>query len=293
MVPDSHENSAVWYRRCSLFSVMKRCQTIVLLMLSTLLAGNVAADLRTDKGISAEIDRNPAVRVRGNVEVRCAAGVLSDSALDEFAGLAAKGVRDIAEFTGVPAPPRIVVDLSPRVDISHTYPHFPALADHAPRSFIDSARVADHSAPYLHELVHAVAGSGGAKWLEEGFASWVASSVASQYGGYYAPVLSNTNDQVDAQARRVLELTAGNETSAWFTAVDAPEFATQLERRGFYIVAHSFTKFLAQTLGKRTLIRIHRQNDISALARMSGASIEEWEQRWRRSLGAPGRGRER
>jgi hypothetical protein len=266
---------------------MKRCQTILLLMLSALLAGNAAAGLRTDKSICEDIDRNPAVRIQGNVEVRSAAGSLSDSALDEFAELAAKGVRDIARFTGVAAPPRIVIEVSPRVDISHTYPHFPSSANHAPRSFIDSARVADHSAPYLHELVHAVAGSGGAMWLEEGFASWVASSVASQFGGYYAPVLSNTNDQVDAQARAVLEHSrAGSETSTWFAAVDAPDFATQRERRGFYIVSHSFTKFLAQSLGKRTLIRIHRQNDIRSLARISGVPIEEWEQRWRRSLGA-------
>jgi hypothetical protein len=254
-------------------------------MLSALLAGNAAADWRTDKGIAAEIDRNPAVRIHGNVEVRSLAGSLSDSALDEFAELAAKGARDIARFTGLPVPTRIVIEVSPRVDISHTYPHFPASEDHAPRSFIDSARVADHAAPYLHELVHAVAGSGGAMWLEEGFAEWVASSVASKYGGYYAPVLSNTNDQVDAQARAVLDHLAGSQTSAWFAASAAPDFATQRERRGFYIVAHSFTKFLAQRLGTRKLIRVHRQNDIRSLARISGVSIEEWEQRWRRSLG--------
>jgi hypothetical protein len=81
---------------------------------------------------------------------------------------------------------------------------------------------------------------------------------------------------------------AGSETSAWFAAVDAPDFATQRERRGFYIVSHSFTKFLAQSLGKRRLIRIHRQNDIRSLARISGVPIEEWEQRWRRSLGEGG-----
>ncbi len=270
---------------------MKRCQTILLLVLAALLAGNAAADLRTDKGIIDDIERNPIVRVRGNVELRSAAACLSDSDLDEFAGLAAKGVRDIARFTGVPAPRRVIIEVSPRVEISHTYPQFPASADHAPRSCIDSARIANHSAPYLHELVHAVAGNGGAMWLEEGFAEWVASSVASQNGGYYAPVLSKPNDEIDAQARAVLDHSrAGNETNAWFTSAGAPDFATQRERRGFYIAAHSFTKFLAQTLGTRKLVRIHRQNDIRSLARISGIPIEEWEQRWRRSLGEGGAG---
>jgi hypothetical protein len=258
----------------------------LLLVVSGFLTMNVFADLSDDRGIAAEVDRNAAVRTRGNIEVRSLDGSLSVSALDDFADLAAKGAADIAKFTNVPAPRHIVIYLSPRVSISHTYPHFPASPDHAPRLFIDSERVADHAAPYLHELVHAVAGNGGAMWLEEGFASWVASSVAAQYGGYYAPVLSNTNDRVDEQARAVLaRIGSGDEIAAWFSSRVAPEFATQRERRGFYIAAHSFTKFLAQSLGTPELVRVHRANDIHALARISGVSLDEWEQRWRRSLG--------
>ncbi|MEA2236253.1 MAG: hypothetical protein QOC81_977 [Thermoanaerobaculia bacterium] len=270
--------------------VMKQQRMIVPLVIAAVLmaamSGSALADWRDDRRLSADVDRNPAVRIRGNVEVRTADGSLSDSALDEFAALAEKGARDVARFTSFSPPPHIVIYLSPRVDISHTYPHFPS-GDHAPRLFIDSARVADHSAPYLHELVHAVVGGGGSMWLEEGFASWVASSVAKQYGGYYAPVLSNMNDQVDAQAREVLARTsAGSETSAWFASASAPDFATQRERRGFYIAAHSFTKFLAASLGKRKLLRIFRANDIHSLPGISGVSIDEWERRWRRSLRA-------
>jgi hypothetical protein len=270
-----------------LSGVMKRQRMTIALIIAALMAGTALADWRDDRRLSADVDRNATVRKRGNIEVRGAAGSVSEAALDEFTELAAKGARDIARFTNMPAPTRIVIYLSPRVEISHTYPHFPAPEDHAPRLFIDSERVADHSAPYLHELVHAVAGSGGAMWLEEGFASWVASSVATQYGGYYAPVLSNTNDQVDAQARDVLaRMSAGSETSAWFASADAPNFASQRERRGFYIAAHSFTKFLAQSLGKRQLLRIFRANDVHSLAWISGVSIDEWEKRWRHNLGA-------
>jgi hypothetical protein len=265
---------------------MKRVWMALLLLVSCFAATNIFADLNDDRGISAEVDRNPAVRTRGNVEVRSSDGCLTPSALNEFADLAAKGVADIAKFTSVPAPKHIVIYLSPRVSISHTYPHFPASPDHAPRLFIDSARVADQSAPYLHELVHAVAGNGGAMWLEEGFADWAASSVAAQYGGYYASVMSKTNDQVDEQARAVLaRLGSGGEIAAWFSSRNGPDFASQHERRGFYIAAHSFTKFLAQSLGTRELVRIHRANDIRALARISGVSLAEWEQRWRHSLG--------
>lgn len=253
--------------------------------LLVILAGNTMAGLRDDQSVVAEVDRNAAVCIRGDVEVRSLAGSLSDSALQVFSSLAEKGVGDISRFTGVPAPQRIVIYLSPRVDISHTYPHYPLSERHEPRLFIDSERVADHSAPYLHELVHAVAGSGGAMWMEEGFASWVASSIATQYGGYYASALSKGNDEVDTEARAVLDRTHGTEASCWFAPGADPQLNTQRDRRSFYILAHSFTKFLAHTLGTRELVRIHRANDSNSLARLSGVSIDQWEQRWRSELG--------
>jgi len=238
------------------------------------------ADFREDRGIIAEVDQNPLVRVRGNIEVRTGAGSLTAAQIDEFAVLAEKGAADIGRFTGVEPPKHIVIYLSPKVGISHTYT---GSSRHEPRVFIDSDRVPDHTAPYLHELVHAVVGDGGAMWLEEGFASWVASSVATKYGGYYASVLSAGNDRVDEQARSVVARSAG-EARTWFTE-DEPKLSSQRERRAFYILAHSFTKFLANTLGTTRLVSIHRADDVHALARFSGVSNAEWERRWMAALG--------
>lgn len=221
--------------------------------------------------------------------MRSTAGSLTAEQVDDFAALAEKGVRDIARFTGVePRKQRILIYLSPHVEVSHTYPRYPGSYRHEPRVFLDSERVPDHSAPYLHELVHAVVGDGGAMWLEEGFASWVASSVATKYGGYYAPVLSGGNDRVDAQARAAIERSrAAGEARNWF-ASDAPQFTSPRERRMFYILSHSFTKYLAASLGTSCLISIHRENDIHALARLSGVSIDEWRRRWMEELGEGG-----
>ena len=192
--------------------------------------------------------------------------------LDDFADLAEKGAGDIARFTGVtPRKQRILIYLSPRIDISHTYPHYPGSHHHEARVFIDSERVEHHTAPYLHELVHAVVGDGGAMWLEEGFASWVASSVATTYGGYYAPVLSEGNARVDGQARDVLERARGAaEAAAWFDS-DSPNLS-QRDRRSFYILSHSFTKYLGNTLGTSRLVRIHRADNVHALERITGIS---------------------
>ncbi|MGH9421514.1 MAG: hypothetical protein ACRD3J_16165 [Thermoanaerobaculia bacterium] len=262
---------------------MVRRIAMVIAGIVSLSAVTARADYRDDRRIMAEVDSRPLVGDCELVEVRTAAGSLTPDQIDQFATLANKGAADVARFVGVERPRRrIVIYLSPHVDISHTYT---ASSRHESRMFIDSRRVADHDAPYLHELVHAVVGDGGAMWLEEGFASWVASSVATTYGGYYAPVLSAPNDRVDAQARGVVERARGtDEPNTWFTA-DDPQLASQHERRNFYIVSHSFTKFLATSLGTKQLVTIFRADDPSALPRISGVSIDTWRQRWMTKLG--------
>ncbi len=258
--------------------------------LALLIAGIVAlsatgalGDFRDDRRIMTAVDQDPLVCAQGVVEIRAPAGSLTAAQIDEFAALAEKGASDIAEFTGVDLPKqRIVIYLAPGVEMSHTYT---GSSRHQPRVFIDSNRVPDQTAPYLHELVHAVVGDGGAMWLEEGFAEWVASSVATKYGGYYAPVMTAANDRIDAQARMMIARSRGaGETRTWF-GMDEPQLSSQHERRTFYILAHSFTKFLAATLGTTRLVSIHRADDVHALARVSGVSNEEWERRWLAELG--------
>ena len=130
--------------------------------------------------VVAEVDRNAAMRVRDNIEVRSLDGSLTPAQLDDFADLAAERRR--ATSPDSPASRRASSASSSicrRASTSRTRIRtIPARSHHEARVFIDSERVAHHTAPYLHELVHAVVGDGGAMWLEEGFASWVASSVA-------------------------------------------------------------------------------------------------------------------
>ena len=71
--------------------------------------------------------------------------------------------------------------------------------------------------------------------------------------------------------------------AAWFDS-DSPNFS-QRDRRSFYIVSHSFTKYLGNTLGTSRLVRIHRANNVRALELITGVSLEEWRTRWMASLG--------
>jgi len=262
---------------------MRRRLVLLIAVIVALSATGVFADFQDDRRIMAAVDQDPLVRIRGVIEVRTPAGALTAAQIDAFVALAEKGAGDIAKFTGVELPTqRIVIYLSPSVAMSHTYT---GSSRHQPRVFIDSNRVPDQTAPYLHELVHAVVGDGGAMWLEEGFAEWVASSVATKYGGYYAPVLTAANDRIDAQARMAIARSrSAGETRTWFGTED-PQLSSQHERRTFYILAHSFTKFLAGSLGTSRLVSIHRADDVHALARVSGVSNEEWERRWLAELG--------
>ncbi|HEV7572688.1 MAG TPA: hypothetical protein VGQ21_14415 [Thermoanaerobaculia bacterium] len=264
---------------------MKRHLGVMIAVIVILSPTVVMADFSDDFRTVNEVDRNATIRVRDTIEVRSLDGSLTPAQLDDFADLAEKGAGDIARFTGVsPRKQRILIYLSPRIDISHTYPRYPGSVHHEARVFIDSERVEHHTAPYLHELVHAVVGDGGSMWLEEGFASWVASSVATNYGGYYAPVLSGGNDRVDSQARTVIERSRGAaEAAEWFDS-DSPELS-QRDRRSFYILSHSFTKYLGNTLGTRRLVRIHSANNVRALELTSGISLDEWRTRWMSSLG--------
>jgi hypothetical protein len=268
-----------------LFASMRRRFGLMIAAIVILSPTFVMADFSDDFRTVNEVDRNAAVRVRGAIEVHSLDGSLTPAQLDDFADLAEKGAADIGKFTGVPPrKQRILIYLSPRIDISHTYPHYPGSLHHEARVFIDSERVEHHTAPYLHELVHAVVGDGGAMWLEEGFASWVASSVAATYGGYYAPVLSQDNTRVDGQARGVLERARGAaEAATWFDS-DSPDLS-QRDRRSFYILSHSFTKYLGDTLGTSRLVRIHRANNVRALELISGLSLDEWRTRWMSNLG--------
>lgn len=257
---------------------------MVIAAIVILSASAAMADFSDDSRTVYEVDHNSAIRVRETIEVRSLDGSLTPAQLDDFADLAQKGASDIARFTGVTPPSqRILIYLSPSIDISHTYPHYPGSSHHEARVFIDSERVEQHTAPYLHELVHAVVGDGGPMWLEEGFASWVASSVATTYGGYYAAVLSQGNERVDDQARHALERYGDAAATSWFDS-DSPDLS-QRDRRSFYILSHSFTKYLGTTLGTSRLVRIHSAKNAHALELISGTSLDEWRTRWMSSLG--------
>lgn len=262
---------------------LRTATTAALALILSIAPAVASASFRDDRRLSDELDRDGVVETTPHLRVVAQRGSLDARDLHAFAASAEKGILDIARFTGIEAPPRTEIYLSDQIGVSHTFPHFPGSADHAPRLFIDSERVAHRTAPYLHELVHAVVGDGDAMWLEEGYASWVASAVATRYGGYYAPVLSQPNDRVDAQAAEIVRSDTPEQLEReldWMRGDSEPHFALDAERTSFYVLSHSFTKFLALKIGKQKLTEIHRANDVRELGRRTGKTASAWRDEW-------------
>ena len=241
------------------------------------------ADVTEDDVISRRVEQNGIVQRTTGVTIYYERDGVDARTLSEFSKLAEQGLADIETFTGMKrsstAPVRIYV--AEDIGISHTYPQYPTSAAHEPRVFLDAERVRDRTAPYLHELVHTVAGEGGEMWLEEGFASYVASEVARKYGGYYAPVLSESNERVDAQAREEIAETSHRDLDRTlaFIGDHRPRFRNQNDRQRFYVLSHSFTKFLAAKLGLQRLIAVHMARGQHALGH-AGAETARWKAEW-------------
>lgn len=88
----------------------------------------------------------------------------------------------LGELLDEPESPRTVeVYMSRRVGISHVR------FDHPTMVYIPTWRIANRSAPYLHEMVHAMASWSWrhSEWLGEGLANHVATAVEPISGGYH------------------------------------------------------------------------------------------------------------
>jgi hypothetical protein len=183
-------------------------------------------------------------------------------------------------------PRRIEVFLSPRIGISHVR------GDHPTMVYMPSRRVANRTAPYLHELVHAIASWSWrhSEWLGEGLANSVAAAVEAESGGYhYSPVLPRGlddlvvhRDSAIGHEVRILIGAAGRRSN--YDAARADVFAKVLrDRRGyappFYALAWSFTDFIIAREGLAGL------RAIAADPVGSAPRVEALKQDWLEGLG--------
>jgi hypothetical protein len=216
---------------------------------------------------------------------------LAPAAREGFARLAEQGVADLerllsARVASSTSARRVRFVVSRRVDMSRTFGRTVLLP-------LD--RVRDRRAPYLHETVHALLSTPNrSTWLSEGLACYLESWVAEHVGGYDAHVFTRAGDRgIHAAARRYARAEAGRAVLPWVGEPGAPprlfEDRTGVARP-FYVLSHSFTKYLVDELGLDTVLGIAGDSDPeAALRRRTGRSSEEWRTAWLEVIGPRGR----
>jgi hypothetical protein len=152
-------------------------------------------------------------------------------------------------------------------------------------------RVQADSAPYLHETTHVLLPTRcDCMWLGEGFASYVQSYVSENLGGYDGAVFSRGgNREVDRHARRHLGRASGRAVLPYVGGPGSPP-RIEAERRRvaapFYVLSHSFAKFLVERAGLEAVRDAHRTRDATAvIERATGVTVDRLKAEWLASLG--------
>lgn len=214
-------------------------------------------------------------------------GGLSEDEARAFARLLDRGVADIESLvdSGLPSwarrtgPVRFIV--SDRVEISST---------HGRTVRLPLRRVRTHSAPYLHETVHALVPSrSDAVWLSEGLASYLESWVSENRGGYDAHVFTRAGDQgIHSAARRYLATDLGRAVLPWVGIRGQPPLLEEDRgqvARPFYVLSQSLTTHLVDSLGLRAVVRVLTAGDDGVFVQVTGRSKEQWRADWLRTIG--------
>jgi hypothetical protein len=126
-------------------------------------------------------------------------------------------------------------------------------------------------------------------WLSEGFASYVQSYVAEHMGGYDGYVFSwGGNANVDRLARRYLARDGGKSVLPFVAGAGSPPDVWEERRQvaaPFYVLSHSFVKYLVEHAGLETVKKLVGAQDVEAsLRRETERGLSEWKSDWLRSL---------
>jgi len=214
---------------------------------------------------------------RGCVTVEYEFIALNRKDAGAFAALAARGARELERLAGLRARTRLRFELRGRTRISTARGrtlHLPAY------------RVIAGSAPYLHEIAHALLPCRHAPpWFSEGLACYLESAVSEQGGGYDSHLFTpNGNSGVHADAARWLADPRGRKVLPFVGTRGTPA-AIVADRHNvaapFYVLAHSLVKFLADQVGLPSVIRLARARKFAAqLLQITVQPASAWRGEW-------------
>jgi hypothetical protein len=232
----------------------------LLLCLPGLLAA--ASPAQRDQALAESLRREGVVLAGRSVTLHVQRGALDARQQATFLQQLDRGVEVIRAHLGaqLDAPMggrRIEVFVSADVHIAHVRGDVP------PMVYLPAARVRNGKAPYLHELVHALASWSWkhAEWLGEGLAEHVAREVAPVSGGYHYSVMQAAQPErgprehlASPQGQAILPLIGppgrhGRLPPALQALSDQVRRHRRTHAPPFYLLATSYVDFLETRIG--------------------------------------------
>jgi hypothetical protein len=216
-------------------------------------------------------------------------GALAPAERARFSRLVDQGVRDVESYLRPAAGAGGLREGRIVYRIGHEMPY---ATTRGRTVFLPVERVRSDNAPYLHETVHVLVRTPHRSvWLSEGFASYVESYVSEHLGGYDSRVFTRTGNRgVDREASRWLADDRGRAVLPYVGAPGEPpsmEWDRSQVAAPFYVISHSFAKFLVERLGLPQVMALVSSHDPEGtLARDSGRAAEAWKAEWQGALAA-------
>jgi len=233
----------------------------------------VAAELR-ENGVARETDR---------AMLWFEPGVLSDEQINEFAELVNCGVLDIEE----------TLKIEPRRDVKIRFfiSSKGGISQTMGRTiFLPIERVANRTAPYLHETTHAVAPCPDCPmWFSEGLASYVQSYISENVRGYDGAVFTRRGNRgIDHDAARWIASDRGQAVLPFLgTHEQPPQIAYDRSNVAapYYVMSQSLIKFMVEKIGMEKLREVWSSSHFEdTLVSVTGKDSEAWKEDWLEAL---------
>ena len=191
-----------------------------------------------------------------------------------------RGIMVIEDFIGIKfdrgayKKARIEYFLYSGQEPSHTITNYQPRKYMHPVVFLGFA--AEGKSPYLHETVHIIAWDWHTPWIEEGLAVFLNDTLNGD------PAFPNYGKDIDREAKSML----GYKSALRLVGNQGiPAFPNWEERRAFYILAGSFTKYLHTELGMDKLMRIYQAKDTNkAVHEITGHKLDMLTKEWLENL---------
>jgi hypothetical protein len=238
-----------------------------------------AQSWRLDRQVALDLQQTGAHQETECAIVYFETGALSQDRMSTFTDLVAKGIQDIASYLAVPLPRerKVRYFISNQFSTSHS---------RGRSIYLPQERVANQSAPYLHETVHSIVPCQNCPmWFSEGFASFVQSYVSEHMGGYDGIIFArNGNRGIDRDALRWMSNERGQAVLPFLGKPEEPPEINE-DRRNvaapYYVMAQSLVKHIVENTDIKTIRQVMDDPDFaSALGRITGKTAEQWKQAW-------------